>query len=86
MYPHGMNAKQISIMVRWGMTPIQTIQSSTIIASNVLGWQNMTGSITKGKFADIIAVEENPLENISILEHVKFVMKDGVVYKNEINK
>ena len=82
VYPHGMNVKQFSIMVRWGMTPIQAIQSSTIVASNVLGWQNMTGSVKIGKLADIIATKENPLDNIATIENVMFVMKGGIVFKN----
>ncbi|WP_423130140.1 metal-dependent hydrolase family protein [Gaoshiqia sp. Z1-71] len=82
VYPHGMNVKQFSIMVRWGMTPMQAIQSSTIVASNVLGWQNMIGSIKIGKLADIIATKENPLDNIATIENVMFVMKGGIVFKN----
>lgn len=65
---------------------MQAIQSATINATDLLGWKDKTGSITKGKFADIIAVEKNPLDDITILEHVKFVMKEGVVYKNEWSK
>ncbi len=84
VYPHGWNAKQFYYMVKFGLTPMQAIQSSTINAVDLLGWKEKTGSITKGKWADIIAVEGNPLDNITLLEHVKFVMKDGLVYKNEL--
>jgi imidazolonepropionase-like amidohydrolase len=86
VYPHGWNGKQFYYMVKFGLTPIQAIQSATINAADLLNWKDKTGSITKGKRADIIAVESNPLEDITILEHVKFVMKDGIVYKNEIKK
>ncbi|MFI5218614.1 MAG: amidohydrolase family protein [Bacteroidia bacterium] len=86
VYPHGWNAKQFFYMVKFGLTPIQAIQSATISAAELLDWKDKTGSITKGKFADIIAVEKNPLDDVTILEHVKFVMKDGVVYKNELLK
>ncbi len=86
VYPHGWNAKQFYYMVKYGLTPMQAIQSATINAADLLDWKDKTGSITKGKLADIIAVESNPLDDITILEHVKFVMKDGTVYKNEINK
>lgn len=81
--PHGWNAKDFSYMVKAGMTPMQAIQSATINAADLLDIKNKTGSITKGKYADIIAVENNPLDDVTILEHVKFVMKDGTVYKNE---
>lgn len=86
VYPHGWNGKQFYYMVKFGLSPIQAIQAATINAANLLNWQDKTGSITKGKLADIIAVEGNPIEDITILEHVKFVMKDGTVYKNEITK
>ncbi len=86
VYPHGWNGKQFFYMVKFGLTPMQAIQSATISAADLLNWKDKTGSITKGKLADIIAVENNPLDDITILEHVKFVMKDGIVYKNEIKK
>ncbi|MBB6003240.1 amidohydrolase family protein [Arcicella rosea] len=86
VYPHGWNAKQFFYMVKFGLSPIQAIQAATINAADLLDWKDKIGSITNGKFADIIAVEGNPLENITSLEKVKFVMKDGVVYKNEIKK
>ncbi|MBK5285795.1 MAG: amidohydrolase family protein, partial [Bacteroidia bacterium] len=86
VYPHGWNGKQFFYMVKFGLTPIQAIQSATIDAADLLNWKDKTGSIAKGKLADIIAVESNPLDDITVLEHVKFVMKDGIVYKNEIKK
>jgi imidazolonepropionase-like amidohydrolase len=82
--PHGWNAKDFSYMVKAGMTPMQAIQSATINAADLLDIKTKTGSITIGKYADIIAVENNPLDDVTVLEHVKFVMKDGTVYKNEI--
>jgi imidazolonepropionase-like amidohydrolase len=84
--PHGWNAKDFLYMVKAGMTPMQTIQSATINAADLLNIKTKTGSITIGKYADIIAVENNPLDDVTVLEHVKFVMKDGTVYKNEFNK
>jgi imidazolonepropionase-like amidohydrolase len=86
VYPHGWNGKQFFYMVKYGLTPMQAIQSATINAADLLDWKDKTGSITKGKLADIIAVQGNPLDDITILEHVMFVMKDGIVYKNEIKK
>ncbi len=86
VYPHGDNGKQFKYMVKFGLTPMQAIQAATLNASDLLGWQDKVGSVAKNKFADIIAVEGNPLEDITILEKVKFVMKDGVVYKNELKQ
>lgn len=84
VYPHGWNAKQFYYMVKFGLTPMQAIRSATVNAADLLGWKEKTGSLAKGKWADIIAVDGNPLNNITLLEHVKFVMKDGQVYKNEV--
>ena len=84
VYPHGWNAKQFYYMVKFGLTPMQAIRSATVSAADLLGWKEKTGSLAKGKWADIIAVDGNPLNNITLLEHVKFVMKDGQVYKNEV--
>ena len=86
VFPHGLNAHQFAYMVKYGQTPMQAIQSATVNAADLLGWNKKIGSLEKGKFADVIAVEENPLNNISSLEKVSFVMKGGVVYKNEIKK
>jgi imidazolonepropionase-like amidohydrolase len=89
VYPHGLNGRQFSKMVEWGMTPMQAIQSATTSAADLLGWKDQIGSITVGKFADIVAVSENPLNplnKISVLENMQFVMKDGVVYKNTLTK
>ena len=86
VYPHGWNGKQFSHMVKWGMTPMQAIQSATINSADLMGWENEVGSLKPGKYADIIAVEGNPVENIDVLENVQFVMKGGKVYKNLISK
>ena len=83
IYPHGDNGKQFSRMVRFGMTPLQAIQAATINSAELLGWENDVGQIAPGFYADIIAVDGNPLEDVSELEDVGFVMKGGVVYKGE---
>jgi len=83
VYPHGWNARQFSYMVRWGMTPMQAIQSATVNAADLLGWQDRVGSIRPGCYADIVGVKSDPLKDISVLEHVGFVMKGGEVIKNE---
>lgn len=82
VYPHGQNAKQFALMVRNGMTPLQAIQAATIDAAQVMNWIQEVGSIEPGKFADIIAVEGDPLLDVTVLERVQFVMKDGRVFRN----
>jgi len=68
-------------MTEVGMPTMEAIKSATVIPALILGEQDNMGSITKGKYADIIATDENPLQNIKTLQNVTFVMKDGVVYK-----
>jgi len=82
VYPHGDNGKQFARAVRFGMTPAQAIQSATIVSAELLGWEDRVGSIEPGMYADIVAVDGNPLEDIAELEDVDFVMKGGTVYKN----
>lgn len=81
VYPHGDNGKQFSRMVKFGMTPLQAIQAATITPATMLMQQLSIGSISVGKYADIISVKGNPLQNISVLETVQTVIKDGVIYK-----
>lgn len=83
VFPHGWNGRQFAKMVAWGMTPMQAIQSATTSAAELLGWSDRVGSIAPGQFADIIAVNGDPLKDISELERVAFVMKGGVVYKHD---
>ena len=80
--PHGHNAKQFSVYVKLGMSPMKAIQSATTVAAASLGWTGDTGAIAPGYFADIIAVEGDPLENVGVLENVIFVMKGGDVFKS----
>ncbi len=86
VYPHGWNARQFAKMVEWGQTPMQALQSATINSADLLGWKDQIGSIAAGKYADIVAVTENPLDKIRVLENMQFVMKGGVVYKNLLTK
>ena len=81
VYPHGQNAKQFAYMVRYGMTPMQAIQSATIRAAELLRKEKMLGAIAAGRFADLVAVKANPLTNISALEHIALVMKDGNIVR-----
>lgn len=83
VYPHGDNGKQFARAVRFGMTPTQAIQSATTVSADLLGWEDQVGEIAPGMYADIIAVHGDPLEDISELEDVDFVMKGGVVYKQK---
>lgn len=80
--PHGENPKEIVWMASNGMTSLQAIRAATMNAADLLGWSDRVGSLTPGKYADIIAVNGNPLENVKLLEDVRFVMKGGVVMKN----
>ena len=81
VYPHGQNAKQFAYMVRYGMTPMQAIQSATIRAAELLRKEKMLGAIAAGRFADLVAVKANPLTNITALEHIALVMKDGKIVR-----
>jgi len=80
--PHGTNARQFHYMVENGMTPMQAIQAATVNSAELIGHPELFGSITPGKSADIIAVSGNPLENVRLLEHVSFVMKEGRIYRD----
>ncbi len=81
VYPHGDNARDFAFYVRFGLTPMQAIQSATIHAADLIGIADKVGSIQPGKWADIIAVPGDPLQDITLLERISFVMKEGKVYK-----
>jgi imidazolonepropionase-like amidohydrolase len=83
-FPHGTQAKEFEYMVRFGMTPAQALCSATQHAAELMGWQDRVGSLERSKFADVIAVSGDPLSDITELERVKFVMKGGVVVKNDL--
>jgi imidazolonepropionase-like amidohydrolase len=82
VYPHGLNAHEFAVMVKLGLTPLQAIQASTINDADLLGWSDKVGTIEPGKWADIVAVDGDPLADVTTLERVKFVMKGGEVVKN----
>ncbi|HSA91838.1 MAG TPA: amidohydrolase family protein [Terriglobales bacterium] len=82
VYPHGWNARDFAYYVRYGMTPMQAIQAATVNAADLIGTPDV-GSIKAGKYADLIAVGGDPLKDVTVLEHVAFVMKGGKVYKDE---
>lgn len=83
VFPHGDNAKEFGYMVEGGMPAIEALLSAMQVNANILGLGDKVGSIEKGKLADIVAVDEDPTKNIATMTKVTFVMKDGVVYKNE---
>ena len=83
-FPHGSQAQEFAYLVKYGMTPVQAIQTATSVAAEMMGWQDRIGSIEKGKFADIVAVSGDPLKDITELERVGFVMKGGQVVRNDI--
>jgi imidazolonepropionase-like amidohydrolase len=83
VYPHGDNARQFFYMVKYGMTPMQAIQAATINGADLLGWRDRIGSLSAGKYADIIAVGGDPLADPAALTHVSFVMKGGAVIKGQ---
>jgi imidazolonepropionase-like amidohydrolase len=81
--PHGTNGHEFTLMVEWGgMTPMQSIVAGTSSAAKLLGWENRVGTLQPGKLADVVAVSGDPLANIRLMEKASFVMKNGVIYKN----
>jgi len=86
--PHGKQADQFRYYTKWGMTPVQALQTAYMPAAHMLnyGWESQVGSIEKGKFADIIGVSGNPLNDVTEMERVKFVMKAGLVVRNDLTK
>jgi imidazolonepropionase-like amidohydrolase len=84
VYPHGLNAHELGVYVnQLGMAPLAALQTATINAADLMGWTAKTGTLEAGKWADMIGVEKNPLDDIRTVEDVKFVMKAGVVYKSD---
>jgi imidazolonepropionase-like amidohydrolase len=83
VYPHGLNAREFAVYVKLGMTPLHAIQTATLNAADLLGWSDKVGTLEAGKWADVIAVEGDPLSDVTVLERVKFVMKGGVVHRND---
>src|SRR6266700_3029490 len=83
VYPHGLNAHELDVYVsQIGMTPLAALQTATINAADLMGWSAKTGTLEPGKWADMIAVERNPMEDVRVLQEVRFVMKGGEVYKD----
>lgn len=81
VFPHGLNAREFAVMVKLGLTPLQSIQAATLNAADLLGWSDKVGTLEPGKLADLVAVEGDPLQDVTSLERAKFVMKGGEVVK-----
>ncbi|HWP81045.1 MAG TPA: amidohydrolase family protein [Bacteroidota bacterium] len=84
VFPHGMNAVDFKLLVELGMTPMQAIQSATVVAAELIGHPEFIGSLQPGRYADLVAVSADPLADIGVLENIPFVMKGGKVQKNEL--
>jgi imidazolonepropionase-like amidohydrolase len=85
VYPHGLNAHEFEVYVRdFGMSPIDALRTGTVNAATLMGWSDKVGALEPGKWADVVAVPANPLQDITTLQHVVFVMKGGQVYRNEL--
>jgi imidazolonepropionase-like amidohydrolase len=80
-FPHGTQAREYELMVKYGMTPVTALQAGLLNGAKLLGWQGQIGALKAGYFADVIAVPGDPSQDISVLNKVTFVMKGGVVYR-----
>jgi len=80
-FPHGTQAREFELMVKYGMTPLAALQAGTLNGARLLGWEGQIGALKAGYFADVVAVPGNPLEDITALQRVSFVMKGGVIYR-----
>jgi imidazolonepropionase-like amidohydrolase len=81
-FPHGTQAREFELLVKYGMTPLSALQAAIVNGAKLLGWEDRIGALKKGFYADIVAVPGNPLQDITVLRKVEFVMKGGVVYRN----
>ena len=87
VYPHGLNAHEVDVYVnQFGMSPLAGIQTGTINAADLMGWSDKVGTLELGKWADVIAIDGDPLKDVKLLQKVAWVMKGGVVYKDEVSK
>ena len=86
VFPHGLNAREFNSMVRADLSPLAAIQAATINAADLLGWGEKVGAIEPGQWADLVAVDGDPLQDVKVLESVKFAMKGGQTHKNDYAK
>jgi imidazolonepropionase-like amidohydrolase len=80
-FPHGTQGREFVLMVKYGMKPLEVLQADFLNGARLLGWQNEIGNLKPGYYADIVAVPGNPLQDISAVTRVSFVMKNGVIYR-----
>lgn len=80
-FPHGTQARELVLMVKYGLSPLTVLQDDLLNGAKLLGWQGQIGALEPGYFADVIAVPGDPLQDIAAVQNVSFVMKGGVVYK-----
>ena len=83
VYPHGENALEFMFMANDGMSPAQALRAGTSVAADLLGLQSKVGTLEAGKFADVVATPGNPLNDIKVTQSVLFVMREGVIYRND---
>jgi imidazolonepropionase-like amidohydrolase len=87
VYPHGLNTHEFEVYVRdFGMTPLESLRTGTVNAADLMGWSDRVGSLDPGKWADAVAVQGDPLKDITVLQHPVFVMKSGTVYRNDLHR
>jgi imidazolonepropionase-like amidohydrolase len=83
VYPHGLNGHEFATMVKTGLPPLKAIQAATVNAADLISWSDRVGTLEPGKFADIVAVDGDPVADVSVLENVRFVMKGGQEVKRQ---
>ena len=86
VYQHGLNAREFNSMVQAGLSPLAAVQAATVNSADLLGWSDKVGSVEPGKWADLVAVDGDPLHDVRVLENIKFVMKGGQIYRNDYVK
>jgi imidazolonepropionase-like amidohydrolase len=84
--PHGQNARELAVRVRLGEPPMAALVSATRVNAEILGWSDRVGTVEPGKWADLIAVPGDPLQDIALMERVAFVMKGGVIYRDDLSR
>src|SRR5262249_42636382 len=85
VFPHGTQVKEFEIYTDLGMTPMQAIQAATLSGADLMGWSGKVGVVAPGSYADMVATSGDPLQDITRLERVKWVMQGGKVHKNELS-